>query len=66
MLSETHRKLIDFHNAGQPVPAWLLKQRDAVYLMETNLSRGMVLYSEALRDEIDALDAAVYKGQIIG
>ena len=49
------RKLKDCYDSRRPIPSWLNKQIQAVYLMLEDESRGWVLLRDGLCDEVDFL-----------
>ena len=49
------RHYMDVRATGQPVPAWLQRQVDAVYLIETDPGRGISELVEGMQDEMDYL-----------
>ena len=50
------KKIESYSLTGRELPAWLQKQKDGIYLMESDLHRGMALFTEGLRDEADHLE----------
>ena len=55
-LQKTCRQYEDFKNRDLPIPSWLQKQKDAIYLMETNFQRGLAMYIEGLQEEKEILE----------
>lgn len=57
MLDSVVRKTEDFDRTGRVRPAWLQKQVDATYLLETDYERGLALLREGFQDELEFLEA---------
>ena len=49
-------KIISFHATGRELPAWLQKQQDGIYQIETDPARGIAILKEGLQDEADHLE----------
>lgn len=60
VLSEIHRKTVEYQAIGKPRPEWLQKQINAVVVAETDFWRGIDLLVSALQDERDALEGTLH------
>jgi hypothetical protein len=61
ILKGIYRKVQSFHNCGIVCPIWLQEQILGVYLMESDIDKGLQVLASGLQGERDALDQAIYK-----
>lgn len=50
------RKYIEYKKLERPIPPWLQKQRDGLYLIHENVQRGMALLADGMQEEKDMLE----------
>ena len=58
VLSDIARKTQQFHNCGKTPPIWLQEQICGVYLLESDIDKGLQVIASGLQGERDALDKA--------
>jgi hypothetical protein len=62
VIGDCCRRYADMRACGQPIPAWLRKQADAILLMETDPLKGISLFIEGMQDEVDRLKEILHHG----